>query len=100
MLETKAPTLKGIWTPSEVGEELLEGREAMNVVDLSDYGGQSLDTAKWKALNCHRTQFGSDNLFRRMPEDMALELMGRETFALATPFTSAGTRLSGLFDGI
>ena len=56
--------------------------------------------AKWDALNCHRTQFGSDNIFRRMPEDMAWEVIGRESFAVAWPGTSAGMRLAGLFDGL
>ena len=56
--------------------------------------------AKWKALNCHRTQFGSDNLFRRIPEEMAREIMGRENFSIAWPETPPGTRLAGLFDGL
>ena len=56
--------------------------------------------AKWKALNCHRTQFGSDNLFRRIPEEMAREIMGRENFSIAWPETPPGVRLAGLFDGL
>ena len=56
--------------------------------------------AKWNALNCHRTQFGPDNLFRRMPQSMAWELMGTESFAVAWPDVSSGTRLTGLFDGL
>ena len=56
--------------------------------------------AKWKALNCHRTQFGSDNLFRRMPEEMAREIMGRENFSIAWPDTQPGARLAGLFDSL
>ncbi|MFQ5855294.1 MAG: hypothetical protein ACE5LU_06595 [Anaerolineae bacterium] len=39
--------------------------------------------AKWAALQCHRTQFGPDNLFRRLPEDVLKEMMSREHFALA-----------------
>ncbi|MFQ5342771.1 MAG: PIG-L family deacetylase, partial [Anaerolineae bacterium] len=31
--------------------------------------------AKWAALQCHRTQFGPDNLFRRLPEDVLKEMM-------------------------
>ncbi len=56
--------------------------------------------AKWDALNCHRTQFGPDNLFRRMPKELAWEAMGLESFALASPGTGAGVRLAGLFDGL
>lgn len=56
--------------------------------------------AKWNALNLHRTQFGADNPFRRMPEEVAKEIMSRENFRLAWPETPAGVRLSHLFDGL
>lgn len=53
--------------------------------------------AKWKALNCHRTQFGPDNFFRRLPEPMLKEMMSREHFALARPEPTPGLRLDDLF---
>lgn len=53
--------------------------------------------AKWAALQCHRTQFWPDNLFRRLPEGVLKELMSREHFALAWPEPAPGLRLSELF---
>lgn len=56
--------------------------------------------AKWAALQCHRTQFGPDNLFRRLPEDALKEMMSREHFALAWPEPSPGLQLQDLFVGL
>lgn len=56
--------------------------------------------AKWRALNCHRTQFGPDNFFRRLPENMLKEMMSREHFALAWPQPTPGLRLPDLFAGL
>jgi N-acetyl-1-D-myo-inositol-2-amino-2-deoxy-alpha-D-glucopyranoside deacetylase len=56
--------------------------------------------AKWEALNCHRTQFGPGNLFRRLPEDIVKELMSHEHFALAWPKPEPDLRLPGLFAGL
>ena len=53
--------------------------------------------SKWEALNCHRTQFGPGNLFRRLPEERAKKLMSQEHFALAWPEPPPGLRLPGLF---
>lgn len=55
---------------------------------------------KWQALYCHRTQFGPGNLFRRLPEMRAKQLMSRENFALAWPEPPPGTRLNSLFEGL
>jgi N-acetyl-1-D-myo-inositol-2-amino-2-deoxy-alpha-D-glucopyranoside deacetylase len=56
--------------------------------------------AKWEALNCHRTQFGPENLFRRLPEENVKALMSYEYFALAYPKHARGTKLNDLFDGL
>lgn len=53
--------------------------------------------AKWEALNCHRTQFGPGNLFRRLPETLVKELMSQEHFALAWPEPPPGLRMDSLF---
>jgi N-acetyl-1-D-myo-inositol-2-amino-2-deoxy-alpha-D-glucopyranoside deacetylase len=55
---------------------------------------------KWTALNCHRTQFGPDNLFRRLPENMLRRILGREYFALAWPHREPGLQLADLFAGM
>jgi N-acetyl-1-D-myo-inositol-2-amino-2-deoxy-alpha-D-glucopyranoside deacetylase len=54
--------------------------------------------AKLMALSCHATQFGPDNLFRRLPEETMRELLSQEYFALAWP--GDRSRLSDLFDGL
>lgn len=63
------------------------------VVDISATVAQKL-----AALACHRTQFGPDNIFRRLPESDMAQLLQTEYFALARPQPSPGHQLSGLFD--
>ncbi len=65
------------------------------ILDIS----KSVD-AKWNALSQHRTQFGNDNLFRRIPEDAAKKLMSRENFHLAIPETKSEVKYTDLFEGI
>jgi N-acetyl-1-D-myo-inositol-2-amino-2-deoxy-alpha-D-glucopyranoside deacetylase len=55
--------------------------------------------AKWQALQCHRTQFGPDNLLRRMPEELMQQILSREHFALAWPEPERGLRMGDLFEG-
>ena len=55
---------------------------------------------KWDGLNCHRTQFGPSNLFRRLPEQTVKQMMSEEYFALAWPEPEPGLRLADLFDGL
>ncbi|RMG99946.1 MAG: hypothetical protein D6706_04650 [Chloroflexi bacterium] len=57
-------------------------------------------THKWAALLCHRTQFGPDNLFRRLPEEEMKALLSREYFALVRPTVSQEFRLNDLFEGL
>ncbi|MDA0768695.1 MAG: PIG-L family deacetylase [Chloroflexi bacterium] len=56
--------------------------------------------AKWEALNAHRTQFGENNIFSRIPVEDAKAAMSSETFVLALPVPAPGTILADLFDGI
>ena len=55
---------------------------------------------KWAAFNCHRTQFGEDSLFRRLPASVMAAVFSTEYFALAYPQPKDGLHLSGLFDGL
>jgi LmbE family N-acetylglucosaminyl deacetylase len=52
---------------------------------------------KWQALNCHRTQFGPGNLFRRLPEPIMKQMMSREYFSLAWPEPPPGTQIPDMF---
>ena len=63
------------------------------VVDVAAY-----NDAKWNAINAHRTQFGPDNLFRTLPEDLVRELMSREYFTQAYPPANDGNISSNLFE--
>ena len=54
------------------------------------YVGDYLD-AKNGAFRQHRTQFGDDNTFNRLPQDFMRDLMSREHFILAHPPPPAGT---------
>ena len=51
---------------------------------------------KWAALQCHATQFGPANLFRRLPQEMMLDIMRREAFSQAWPEPAQGVQ-SGIF---
>jgi len=56
--------------------------------------------AKWAAFYCHRTQFGPDQLFRRLPEEIMREMLGYEHFALAWPPPPAPSPKDDLFAGL
>ena len=53
--------------------------------------------AKWSSFFCHRTQFGPNNLFRRLPDEEVKVLMSREHYALAWPEPAPGLRMDDLF---
>ena len=71
-----------VWSDDQVDVE----------VDVSDVVDR-----KWSALQCHQTQFGPDNLFRRLPDEDAKALMSREYFAIAWPEISREEPGSDLF---
>ena len=52
---------------------------------------------KWQTLLCHRTQFGENHPFRRIPEAAAKATLATEYLALAWPIPAQGTMLTGLF---
>lgn len=61
--------------------------------------GHTVD-AKWAAFNCHRTQFGNDNLFRRLPPEEMKMILKQEFFALIKPEPDSEIWLADLFDGL
>ena len=65
------------------------------IVDVS-----SVVDAKWAALNSHKTQFGPDNLFNRIPVESAKELMAREYLVQIVPEVSDLVAYTDLFDGL
>ena len=52
---------------------------------------------KLAAFRCHATQFGADNVFRRLPEAEMAEVLRYEYFALARPAPPPGLHLTDLF---
>jgi LmbE family N-acetylglucosaminyl deacetylase len=65
------------------------------IVDVS-----SVVDAKWAALNSHKTQFGPDNLFNKIPVESAKELMAREYLVQIVPEVSDAVAYTDLFDGL
>ncbi|MDX1664785.1 MAG: PIG-L family deacetylase [Candidatus Promineifilaceae bacterium] len=55
---------------------------------------------KWKAWNCHRTQFGPNSRFRQLPEAEMKEILSTEYFAMARPAPTPGLTLDDLFGEI
>jgi N-acetyl-1-D-myo-inositol-2-amino-2-deoxy-alpha-D-glucopyranoside deacetylase len=56
--------------------------------------------AKWAASHAHRTQFSPDSLFRRLPEDIMLAMIGREYFIQVRPADGSGPVTGDLFAGL
>jgi LmbE family N-acetylglucosaminyl deacetylase len=56
--------------------------------------------AKWEALLCHRTQFGPDALFRRIPEADIKRLISLEYYVQAWPEPDNNLCLSDIFAGL
>lgn len=86
-------------------EELIERRQKQQgnwpdayinaVVDVTD-----AIEAKWAAWHCHRTQFGPNSRFRRLPEDQMKQLLSSEYFILGRPTPPPGLHLTGLFQSL
>ena len=55
---------------------------------------------KWAALECHRTQFGPEHLFRKLPEGVSQQLLSKEFFALAWPEEPPEGGLTSLFEAL
>jgi LmbE family N-acetylglucosaminyl deacetylase len=55
---------------------------------------------KWDGLNCHRTQFGPGNLFRKLSESKVKLLMSREYFSQAWPEPEPEKIMQDLFEGL
>lgn len=65
------------------------------VVDVSNTIEQ-----KWTAWHCHRTQFGPNSRFRRLPDVAMKQILSTEYFALAHPDRERQALLNGLFEGL
>ncbi len=53
--------------------------------------------AKFAALMCHATQFGSDSFFRKLPDDALKQMLSREAYALAWPVEQKSLVMDDLF---
>lgn len=62
------------------------------LVDVSRYGEH-----KRRAFECHATQFGEDNMFRRASDALQDLLLSREAFVLAAENRERGGPLTSLF---
>jgi LmbE family N-acetylglucosaminyl deacetylase len=62
------------------------------ICDVSKY-----TQAKMEAWECHRTQFGPDSRFRRLPRERMTKYLSKEYFALAEPLGAPELPWSDLF---
>ncbi len=62
------------------------------LVNVSEYGAH-----KWRAFECHATQFGEDNMFRRASDALQDLLLSREAFVLAGEERERDGSLTSLF---
>ena len=69
--------------------------EIHGVLDVSEV----VDT-KWEALNKHKTQFGPDNLFNRIPVESAKTLIAQEYLVQAAPKPPVDVAYSDVFEGL
>ena len=83
--------------------------EWFNEDDPHDWPDQSIDAridvsrvidAKWDAFKSHRTQFGADNPFMRVPEAFVKSLFVEERFEQAWPEEKPGEPYTDLFEGL
>lgn len=95
-------------------DELAAAGEDVSQWDSADEGGSGWpddqvhvamvmpDTveAKLAALECHASQFGAENMFRKLPAEVTRDLMCREFYALAWPEPEPGAHLDDLFAGL
>jgi LmbE family N-acetylglucosaminyl deacetylase len=102
MIETavKAGYLKeagfGIDIPAE--QQLKTETAVTHLIDI-----RHLFDTKHAAMMAHRTQFGEDNLFRKIPKELMLKASGKERFIQVSPKPAKGllqNRLTDLFTGM
>ena len=58
---------------------------------------------KQAAMMAHQTQFGEDNLFRKIPKELMLNVWGEEHFIQVSPTPPQElleNRVTDLFDGV
>jgi len=73
-------------------------QEVTHIIDI-----HAIFDTKQEAMAAHRTQFGEDHMFSRIPRDMMLKASGDEHFIqveLSPPESLSQNRLSDLFAGI
>ena len=80
------------WGDSEDGSPDWPEQSVDVKVDVS-----AVIDAKWSAFQSHRTQFGQDNPFRRVPEALIKEWLSEEWFEQAWPATKPAQPDTDLF---
>jgi LmbE family N-acetylglucosaminyl deacetylase len=84
------------WDPQLVEQlQTIEG-QVTHMLDVAD-----MFETKTAAMSQHRTQFGEDHPFRRLPEEITRQMWGKESFILARPIPGAAPaqqQTNGLFE--
>ena len=86
----------GVDIPAE--QQLKTETAVTHVINIQ----HSLDT-KQAAMMAHRTQFGEDHMFRKIPKELMAKISGNEYFIQVSPPPTPGSsknRLTDLFAGL
>lgn len=83
------------WDAMEQEPRRFPDEKITTVIDVGQNAG-----IKWDAAKCHATQFGEDNLFNKMPDDLKLRMAQHEYFAQARPDPEGGAPKNDLFEGL
>jgi LmbE family N-acetylglucosaminyl deacetylase len=75
----------GDYDDSDFDERENSDEKITHTMDVTPY----LDT-KTRSMRCHETQFGEDNLFRKLPQDLIFDLFRFEYFIQVIPPVAGG----------
>jgi LmbE family N-acetylglucosaminyl deacetylase len=89
---------KGEDTPEWIetfGKRALSDDVVTTRIDVSEFA-----KLKMESLQCHASQLGPDTFFRRIPQEVWLEMVKQETFMLAESRTDRAANETDVFEGI
>jgi len=69
--------------------------EITTIIDVREYVPQ-----KWQALNCHQSQIGPNNFFKRLPEEWRDEALGYEYFVCVNGCNVSDHKERELYEGL
>jgi N-acetyl-1-D-myo-inositol-2-amino-2-deoxy-alpha-D-glucopyranoside deacetylase len=86
--------MRGRGLPTDLWGLHPDGFGSYDLSDTSAIDVRPFAAQKLRALRCHRSQFGQENLFGALPEDLAERFLGVERFRRALPRRARRDRLA------